>query len=564
MNAKFHRVGKNILKCFFVAVLLLASLTTVAQSIAINISGNAAASTNMLEVTQTNTAANAVAIYAINSAAIAGTGYGLYSTITGASATANIAGYFNATGGAGNYAIIVPGGGGNVGFGTLAPASLLHVAGAAQVGTASSLTGILRLYSSASANYTEFRAGTATSGVTYTLPTSDAAAAGYVLTTNGSGTLSWGSAATSWLTTGNNSTSAGIPATNFLGTTDGQDFVFKTNSTERIRVLSGGNTGIGMTAPAALLHSAGQINTGAAAATTGSVLFYNSTNTNITGFISGTTTASVTYRLPTSDGPSGYILMTDGASNLYWGVNAGPAGPMGPTGPTTAISSTFSVSTGTTTYTFSPGAGTVVQAELWGGGGGGASGNRVTNNTSGGGGGGGCYGKVVFTAIAGTYTAYIGAGGAGGVSVGNGSAGGNSYIKPPGGFANIGEVGGGAGGTITTSTLGSAGGTGGVAITPGIYSCDGGEGGVGAGSSGGKGGTKGGDFSNNAACGGGGGAAGGAGGGAGGRGGGGGGSSANAGHPGGFPGGGGGGGSNSGPPNYSGGAGANGLIIVNY
>ncbi|MDX1902875.1 MAG: hypothetical protein SFU27_01855 [Thermonemataceae bacterium] len=42
-----------------------------------------------------------------------------------------------------------------------------------------------------------------------------------------------------WLLTGNAGTTAG---TNFLGTTDAQDLVFKTNNTERARVLSGGNT----------------------------------------------------------------------------------------------------------------------------------------------------------------------------------------------------------------------------------------------------------------------------------------------------------------------------------
>lgn len=95
------------------------------QNVAVNTSGTAAASTNMFEVTQTSTAANMVAIYAINSGASAGnTGYGLYATKTGASTT-NIAGYFVATGATNNYPGIFMGG--NVGIGITNPAQLLHV-----------------------------------------------------------------------------------------------------------------------------------------------------------------------------------------------------------------------------------------------------------------------------------------------------------------------------------------------------------------------------------------------------------------------------------------------------
>ena len=49
-----------------------------------------------------------------------------------------------------------------------------------------------------------------------------------------------------WTTTGNGGTTAG---TNFVGTTDGQSLVFKTNSTEVMRMLSGGNIGIGTPTP---------------------------------------------------------------------------------------------------------------------------------------------------------------------------------------------------------------------------------------------------------------------------------------------------------------------------
>lgn len=53
-----------------------------------------------------------------------------------------------------------------------------------------------------------------------------------------------------WSLTGDAATS---PATNFIGTTDAVDFVTKTNNIERMRVVSGGNIGIGTTTPSQTL-----------------------------------------------------------------------------------------------------------------------------------------------------------------------------------------------------------------------------------------------------------------------------------------------------------------------
>lgn len=58
---------------------------------------------------------------------------------------------------------------------------------------------------------------------------------------------------TDWKSTGNAGTTAG---TNFVGTTDAIDFVTKTNNTEKTRVTSAGNVGIGTNAPAAKLDIA--------------------------------------------------------------------------------------------------------------------------------------------------------------------------------------------------------------------------------------------------------------------------------------------------------------------
>lgn len=57
--------------------------------------------------------------------------------------------------------------------------------------------------------------------------------------------------AAGWNTTGNAGTA---PATNFLGTTDNQPLVVRTNNTEKARVTAAGNVGIGTTSPAVKLH----------------------------------------------------------------------------------------------------------------------------------------------------------------------------------------------------------------------------------------------------------------------------------------------------------------------
>jgi hypothetical protein len=56
-----------------------------------------------------------------------------------------------------------------------------------------------------------------------------------------------------WSTAGTGGTTAG---TNFIGTTDANDFVVKTNNSEALRITSAGNTGL-VTAPSAYLHIKG-------------------------------------------------------------------------------------------------------------------------------------------------------------------------------------------------------------------------------------------------------------------------------------------------------------------
>jgi hypothetical protein len=79
---------------------------------------------------------------------------------------------------------------------------------------------------------------------------------GQVLTITG-GVPAWSTPAAGWLLTGNASTN---PTLNFLGTTDAQPLVLRTNNTERMRILSTGEVGIGTSSPSTTLDISGTFN----------------------------------------------------------------------------------------------------------------------------------------------------------------------------------------------------------------------------------------------------------------------------------------------------------------
>ena len=83
-----------------------------------------------------------------------------------------------------------------------------------------------------------------------------------------------GSSANDWNLLGNSGT---VSSTNFIGTTDNIDFVFRTNNIERMRVLNNGFVGIGITNPNQRL----EVNNTVGIRSSNPFLYFNSTFTTI-------------------------------------------------------------------------------------------------------------------------------------------------------------------------------------------------------------------------------------------------------------------------------------------
>jgi hypothetical protein len=181
---------------------------------------------------------------------------------------------------------------GNVGIGQTTPTEKLEILnGNTLLSNSDNTARELRFAepSTSGTNYSAFKAQAQTGNVTYTLPAADGAS-GQVLSTNGTGTLSWTAAtggttnALSISTTNLTSTVNGVPSTaldlkpaiktvawskegdastspgtDFIGTTDAQDLVFKTTNTEKLRVTTTGNLGVGITAPTAKMEIDGAL-----------------------------------------------------------------------------------------------------------------------------------------------------------------------------------------------------------------------------------------------------------------------------------------------------------------
>lgn len=279
-----------------------------------------------------------------------------------------------------------------------------------------------------------------------------------------------GTSANAWLLNGNAGTTVG---SDFLGTTDLQDFAIYSNNSERIRVNSAGNVGIATTNPNQLLSVGGnsqfQVNT------TGDIIKVN----------------NIPYSWPAMQGSNNTVLTNDGSGNLTWGTVSGGSG-------NNVIFAGFQVFSSNSTWTPPVGV-TKVMIEVWGGGGGGGGSSPLGGTSgyySGHGGGAGGYGKGLFTVSFGsTYTINVGSGGTSSPN-GNGTSGGATSVIAPGPATLI-SANGGTGGGKYGGGLG-AGGTGpaisgtvyGIAGSQGSYSTDyGGSGNGGDSPCGGSGGA---------------------------------------------------------------------------
>ena len=106
-----------------------------------------------------------------------------------------------------------------------------------------------------------------------------------------------------WSLTGNGGT---VAANNFIGTTDGIDFVTRTNNNERMRVMSGGNVGIGTAAPGTSLELNGAITY---TPLTKTILFSGPLTPGNQGYIKINSTGSVNVTTITSGLKPGQLLI---------------------------------------------------------------------------------------------------------------------------------------------------------------------------------------------------------------------------------------------------------------
>ncbi|MCG2610349.1 tail fiber domain-containing protein [Flavobacterium sp. SM15] len=117
-----------------------------------------------------------------------------------------------------------------------------------------------------------------------------------------------------WGLTGNAGTTVG---TNFLGTTDNQDFAIKTNNTEAIRVKNDGKIGIGNTAPSSKIHITGTTVPGVTGGTTNLINQNFSSYTVTQNYTPDAACTTTTGWTTSSAAPASYVCTTCVAPYLY-------------------------------------------------------------------------------------------------------------------------------------------------------------------------------------------------------------------------------------------------------
>ncbi|MDO9184897.1 MAG: tail fiber domain-containing protein [Bacteroidia bacterium] len=230
---------------------------------------------------------------------------------------------------------------GLVGLGLTAPASLFHAAGQIRTGIptgglggASATTGSFLLYNSTNSNTVNIQSGTTSTSYTMTLPTAQGAN-GSVLTNDGSGGLNW-LIVEPWVTSGN-TLSGTLPSSpvQWIGTINAADWIIKTNSTERMRVLSTGNVGIGTAAPGKKIDVNGDALIGASNRAAGHAFLFLDAGTgagNEPHFRFSQNTILKAQIKWSSDASGGIDFYTLGAGSFVRFTNAGNVG-IGTTSP---------------------------------------------------------------------------------------------------------------------------------------------------------------------------------------------------------------------------------------
>lgn len=183
-------------------------------------------------------------------------------TVTGAGALGQAAFWSTSSNLSGNNNFFWDNSNFSLGIRTAAPENALDVWGNVLIGNGSTTSSELRFgepnYVIGTGNYTAFKAAAQSVNLTYTLPTAAATSStngsnrfAMISTASASPNLTW---ETVWSPSGNAGVSAG-----FLGTTDAQPLAIRTNNTERMRILSTGNIGIGTTSPSYRLDVNGNV-----------------------------------------------------------------------------------------------------------------------------------------------------------------------------------------------------------------------------------------------------------------------------------------------------------------
>ena len=205
-----------------------------------------------------------------------------------------------------------------VGIGTNSPSYPLHVIGTIQTG-GDSTEGQLRIYSPTASAALVFQPNTGMSSDTvYTWP-ADTGSNNYVLTTDGSGNLSWKSVSgAGGIDTYGTPTAGQVSFFYDSDTITGDDNLFWDDTNNRL--------GIGTNSPSYPLHVIGTIQTGGDS-TEGQLRIYSPTASAALVFQPNTGMSSDTvYTWPADTGSNNYVLTTDGSGNLSWKSISGAGG----------------------------------------------------------------------------------------------------------------------------------------------------------------------------------------------------------------------------------------------